>query len=321
MHRDLSPRRSLAGFTLVPAGLSLLTLVLTDLRRELSLPSQVLMFLVMVVTTALVGGLWPAVAAAVSGAVLLDYYFVPPLHTFAVAERGNAFALGVFVLVGAAIGVVVEHASRRTREAARASADAGILYSLADSVLRGDGMHASLLERLRETFGQTSATLLERAPGAAHPAERRRDPACWRVAASAGGKPCTSPAEGDADIPVDDDLTLVLRGRPLRAADQRIAAAFAAQAAVALRQQRLSQVADRVRPLVEADRVRSALLSAVSHELRTPLMSAKVAVDSLRDSEVGWTHAERAELMTTASESLERLDRLVSTLLDVSRRT
>ena len=80
-------------------------------------------------------------------------------------------------------------------------------------------------------------------------------------------------------MPVDDDLSLVLRGHPLAAADRRVVEAFAAQAAVALRQERLAEQAAAAGPLAEADRMRTALLAAVSHDLRTPLASAKAAVD------------------------------------------
>ena len=105
----------------------------------------------------------------------------------------------------------------------------------------------------------------------------------------------------------------------MAAADRRILEAFAAQAAGALRQQRLVAEAERTRPLEEADRMRTALLSAVSHDLRTPLSSAKAAVDSLHGSEIDWSDEDRAELVDTAAQSLDRLDRLVANLLDMSR--
>ena len=65
--------------------------------------------------------------------------------------------------------------------------------------------------------------------------------------------------------------------------------------------------------------MRTALLSAVSHDLRTPLSSAMAAVKSLANPDITWTGDERAELVATASESLERLHRLVANLLDMSR--
>jgi two-component system sensor histidine kinase KdpD len=162
-------------------------------------------------------------------------------------------------------------------------------------------------------------SLLERRPDAPPGPEERHDPDTWRLAAAVGDKPCTTPAQGDVDIPVDEHLTLALRGQPLAAADRRLVEAFAAQAAVALRQERLAEQAAAVKPLAEADRLRTALLSAVSHDLRTPLASAKAAITSLRSHDVVFAVEDRDELLATADESLDRLVRLVENLLDMSR--
>ncbi|MCO5986184.1 DUF4118 domain-containing protein [Actinoallomurus spadix] len=320
----LSPRRRAIGALLAAATLPLLTLLLANLRHQLSLPSDILVFLVAVVTVALVGGVYPALFAAVIGSLLLNYYFTPPLHRFTIAEHENVLALACYVLVGIAVSVVVEIAARRTRDAARSHADAELLSDLAGSVLRGWGgarvdALGLLLERLRVTFALTSVTLLERRPEAPLTPIRQHDPECWRVIAAVGGEPACSPDDGDADVPVEDDLALVLRGRIPSASDRRVLEAFAAQAAVALRQERLAEEAEQARPLAEADRLRTALLTAVGHDLRSPLASAKAAVESLRTDDVTWSDEERTELLATADESLVRLDHLVANLLDMSR--
>ncbi|MBD2900169.1 DUF4118 domain-containing protein [Actinomadura nitritigenes] len=306
---NLPLRRRLAGYALAVLGLPLLTFALTELRGSFSLPSQIMFFLAAVVAVALAGGLWPALLAAVAGSLLLNFYFTPPLHTLTIAQHENLIALAVFLLVAAAVSGVVDTAARRSRDAARFGADAEVLSTLAGNVLRGEHELDVLLGRLRETFGLDSVTLLE----------RTGDPPRWQVAATAGGRPCTAPEEGDTEIPVGDDLALALRGRPLPAGDRRVLEAFAAQAAAALRRRRLEAEAERARPLEAVDRMRTALLSAVSHDLRTPLSSAKAAVESLRNTEIDWTGEERAELADTAGESLDRLDRLVANLLDMSR--
>jgi two-component system, OmpR family, sensor histidine kinase KdpD len=315
----LTIRRRIGGFALAAAGLPLATVLGTSLRGQLSLPSDILTVMVVVIAAAIVGGFLPGVAAAVAGFLLLNYYFTQPYHTFVISHPDDVLALVVFVVVAAAVSAIVSLAARRTREAARAGADAEVLFNLAGGVLRGERALAALLDRLRETFGQESVTLLEHRPGSPLTPARQRDPASWQVVATVGGQPCTSPDEGDTDIPVGEELALVLRGRPLPAADRRILEAFAAQAAAALRQQRLAEEAERTRPLAEADKMRTALLSAVSHDLRTPLASARAAVDSLANPDITWTGDERTELVATAKDSLERLDRLVANLLDMSR--
>ncbi|MBB4962167.1 sensor histidine kinase [Micromonospora polyrhachis] len=315
----LSRRRRLAGFALAAVGMPLLTYGGLLLEDGLSLTSEILVFLAGVVGVALVGGLWPALLAAVVGSLLINYFFTPPTRDFTIAQRENLLALAVFLVVAAAVSAVVDLAARRTREAARASADAQTLATVAGGVLRGARPLTALLERLRETFTLRTVALLERLPDAPPGPDLQRDPNAWRIAASVGPQPCATPAAGDVDVRVDENLSLVLSGRLLDAADRRIVEAFAAQAAVALRQERLSEEAAAVRPLAEADRMRTALLAAVSHDLRTPLASAKAAVTSLRSVEVEFDEADRDELLATAEESLDRLGQLVANLLDMSR--
>jgi two-component system, OmpR family, sensor histidine kinase KdpD len=221
------------------------------------------------------------------------------------------------VLVAVMVSAVVDLAARRTREAARASADAEVLSTLAGHVLRGESALPSLLARLRETFGLDAVTLLERA--GEHGPDDRSEPQAWRIVATAGGPPCTCPGKADTDVIIDEDLVLAACGRLLDASDRRVLEAFAAEAAVALRQERLKQEADQVGPLAETDRMRTALLAAVSHDLRTPLASAMAAVESLRTTDVDWSPQDREELLATADESLVKLDRLVANLLDMSR--
>jgi two-component system sensor histidine kinase KdpD len=315
----LSRRRRLAGFLLALFGLPILTSVLGLLDDELSLTSDILVMLAAVVGVALVGGMLPAVAAAVGSSLLLNYFFTPPVRTWTVAERENVLALGVFVVIAVAVSVVVDTAARRTREAARASADAQTLATVAGSVLRGDRPLPALLERLRETFGLESVTLLRRRTDAPYGPDRDRDPQTWQIAAAVGGQPCATPGEGATEVTVDDDLVLVLKGATLRASDRRVVEAFAAQAALALRQEQLSEEAATARPLAAADKLRTALLAAVSHDLRTPLAAAKAAVESLRSHDVTFSDTDRDELLATAAESHDRLQWLIENLLDMSR--
>ncbi|ACZ83463.1 sensor histidine kinase [Streptosporangium roseum] len=313
----LTRTRRLAGWAVAGAGLPTLTGVLLPFRETLTLPSEILFFLLVVVGVALIGGMWPAVTAAVGGSLLLNYFFTPPVHTLTIYDPENLFALVVFVLVAIMVSGIVDVAARRTREAARASADAEVLSTLAGHVLRGESALPSLLARLRETFALTSVTLLERIDGPVP--DDQSDPEAWRIVATAGATPCTCPGTADADVVIDEQLVLAVRGRLLEASDRRVLEAFAAEAAVALRQERLRREADLAGPLAETDRMRTALLAAVSHDLRTPLASARLAVESLRGTEIEWSAEDREELLATADESLVKLDRLVANLLDMSR--
>ncbi|MEV4702824.1 DUF4118 domain-containing protein [Actinoplanes sp. NPDC049316] len=298
----LSRSRRIAGFLVVLLGLPLLTALLR-LGSGFSLAADILLLLAAVVAVALIGGLWPALLAAVAGSMLLNWFFTPPVGEFTIAQGENLLALVVFVVVAVAVSWVVDTAARKTRQAAQAGAEAQTLATVAGSVLRGERPLTALLERLRETLGLDAVTVLDR--GA--------------VVAEVGHPVCTSPAEADAEVVADENLVVLLKGKPLQASDRRIVEAFAAQATVALRQERLSAEAAAARPLAEADRLRTALLAAVSHDLRTPLASAKAAVAGLRSADVHFDEHDRAELLETADESIDRLIGLVTNLLDMSR--
>jgi len=319
-HGSLTLRRRLQGYGLALLLPPLLTLLLASQRQHLNLVSDVLVSLLVVVVVALVGGFLPAMVAAVGGSLLLNYYFTPPLYTFTISERNNILALGVFIVVAALVSSVVDLAARRTRQASRATAEAEMLATLAGSVLRGETALPALLERVREAFALSSVTLLERTLQSAPGPGTSRGPADeWTVVASAGTDPCERPQDADTQVPAGDTLMLGLRGRSLRAEDQRVVGAFAAQAAVILERHRLTEAAAAALPIAEGDRMRIALLAAVGHDLRSPLASAKAAVTSLRSSDIQWSTQDHAELLLTADESLDRLARLVDNLLDMSR--
>jgi two-component system sensor histidine kinase KdpD len=305
----LGRRRQLQGAVLAAVALPLLTLVLVALDAQLTLPSDILLYLVLVLAVAVVGGIWPALVAALAAGVLLNYYFTPPRHTLNIADSNDALAIVVFLAVAALVAMLVERVARRTREAAHAAAEAATLSTLAGSVLRGEASLPALLERLRETFALSSVGLVERA-------EDSPD-APWEVVAFAGDTAPTVDAE--VHIGLDGRRMLAASGRPPRAEDARVLAAFAAHAGVVRDRELLAEQAAEAEEVAEADRMRTALLAAVSHDLRGPLASAKAAVTSLRSQSVQWTDAERAELLATAEESLDQLASLIENLLDMSR--
>lgn len=248
---------------------------------------------------------------AVTSSMLLNFFFTPPLHTLTIGDTNNALALVVFVLVGMLVSSAVDLAARRTRQAARAAAESRTLANLAGSVLAGSAALAEMLERVRETFGLTTVALIERDSEAV-------DPSRWVVRACAGPEP-TNPGAAESEVSVAPGVFLALHGRLLAAEDQRLLGAFAAQVAVVLDRMRLSEEAAAAAPLAEANKMRTALLAAVGHDLRAPLAAAKAAVSSLRSPDIDLGPDDRAELLSAADVSLDRLASLVENLLDMSR--
>ncbi|XHM93817.1 ATP-binding protein [Peterkaempfera sp. SMS 1(5)a] len=319
--RRHSRRRTIAGFASGLALPWLLTLVLSHLRDGVNLTSVALLFQLAVVAVALLGGVTSALLASLTASLLLNYYFIPPIGKFTIAQPNNVLALAVFACVAIAVASVVDRAARQTTRAARATAEAETLSELAGSVLRGADTVPALLERSRIAFGMQAAALVRRAADGPSdgPGETiARSEAPVLVSPSAP-PPALVPDAPATEVPVGEDAVLVLTGRRLPAADQRVLVAFAAHAAAALDRERLARAAAELEPIKAADRMRTALLAAVSHDLRTPLAAALASVGSLRSPDVAFSAEDEAELLATAEDSLTKLARLVDNLLDMSR--
>ncbi|GAA1407841.1 sensor histidine kinase KdpD [Kitasatospora putterlickiae] len=330
--RRHSRRRTVAGFL---AGLVApwpLTALLSQFHGTVNLTTDALIFQLGVVAVALFGGATSALVASLVASVLLNYFFIPPVHDFTIGETNNIIALVVFAAVALTVSTVVDHATRLTARAARATAEAETLSTLAGSVLRGADALPALLEKSRTAFGMRTVALLDRTggevlasraspDGAARDSGSGNDDGSGDGFGSGDGDGGSEPGQADAttEVPVGPDAVLVLTGRRLPAADQRVLTAFAAHVAAALERDRLAVAAAEVEPIKAADRMRTALLAAVSHDLRTPLAAALASVGSLRSPDVEFSPEDRAELLATADESLVRLTRLVDNLLDMSR--
>ena len=295
-------RRRLAGLVLAAVLLPLITAVLAALRPHLNLADDLLFYLVAVVTITVVGGFWPAVLAAVTASLLLNWYFTEPLHTFTIQQPRELLALLLFVTVAVAVSSVVHLAARRAVQAARAREEAASLLELAQTVLGGADSPTAVLDHLTGTHGG-QAELQERSGGR------------WvRTASSnvAGSLPAAN------RIDIRDDLTLLITGQR-DSATAALLAGYAAQAAAALDRERLRTQAAQAEALAEGNRMRTALLAAVSHDLRTPLASIKASVSSLRQTDVQWSPADEADLLATIEQNADRLDALIGNLLDMSR--
>jgi two-component system sensor histidine kinase KdpD len=109
------------------------------------------------------------------------------------------------------------------------------------------------------------------------------------------------------------------RTEALGPADRQLVETFVAQTALALERAALATEAERSRVTVETERMRSTLLSTVSHDLRTPLASITGAAGAMLDPGTGIDEATRRELLTTIRDESDRLGRLVSDLLDLTR--
>ncbi|WP_370453369.1 sensor histidine kinase [Geodermatophilus marinus] len=301
----LTPRRRWLGLALAVVGVPAVTAACLAAGPAVSLSIVLLAFLLLVLAVALVGGLWPALVAAVLGGLAANWFFTEPTGRLTVSRVDDVVALIGGVIVAVAVATVVDRSARRATAAARSRAETAMLASLARSVLAGDRALPSLLEQIREAFGLGSVTMVERTDGG-------------ETEVGSCGRPPADDAEIET-VAITDTLALRLAGRTLPASDRRVLVAFAEQAAVALQRHRLAAQAAEADRLAAANRMRTALLAAVSHDLRTPLAGIKAASSALRSHDLDLTEADRAELVATVDESADRLTALVDNLLDMSR--
>ena len=295
----LTLRRRMAGFLLALVAGPLLTWLLVALRSPESITGDVLSYQLLVVVVALVGGLWPALFAAVLSGITLDFLFIAPLYTVTITDPLHVVALLLYTTIAALVSFVVDRAARTARTAQRAAAESELIQTVAGSVLRGDSAVEALVEHAREAFALRGVRLVEDG----------------EVVAASGD----AEARVTSRLPVGERGELLLAGPDLPASEQRLLAVITAQLAAALEHQHLAETASEIAPIAASDRVRGALLSALSHDLRRPLAAATTAVGGLRAAGAALSAEDRRALLETAEESLGALTALVTDLLDVSR--
>jgi len=252
----------------------------------------------------------------------------------AVGSAEHWVALIVYVIVMLVVARVVVHLQRAQAVADEHDEDTLHLYELSD-VLIGHKPLTELLQvvvdTIRATFGPRFVALLLPDEGVLAVVASAGDPTDDELAdlAPPPGRPQRL---ATAEAPTAGGVlrvALTVAGRPvglLALSDltvdphrRYLLNTYANQAAMAIERSQLREQAMRSELLEEVDRWRGALMGAVSHDLRTPLSTVKTAVSALRRPENGLTPADREELLALIENQSDRLDRLVTNLLDMTR--
>jgi two-component system sensor histidine kinase KdpD len=342
--RSVRGSRTGLGYGIAVAGTLLATVGLLLVRGQVSTTNVVLVYLIVVVTAAAVGGRGPGVVAAVLGFLAFDLLFIPPYYHLVAHDKQNYLSLGVYLLIALVVSALVAAREQRRIQAERREQEAQTLYELSSSLVTQGGlgqMLASVARTVRALFDLAGCAIVLRA-----------EDGSARIAAADGDVPeGLRRAAGGADVLVDppaeelapagplvpgQSMTLPLGG-PSRAVgalvvvaggpgaatfgetEQRLLATFANQAALAVHKAEQDEQNARTRALEATDRLRTALLNSVSHDLRTPLASVMASVASLLDPEVRWPEDQRHEFLCTIDREAGRLNHLVANLLDMSR--
>ncbi|MEQ4519689.1 DUF4118 domain-containing protein [Pseudarthrobacter sp. B907] len=321
--RDLGRVRMTVGFVLAVALPAVLQLLLLFLNPGRNVATVMLVQLSGSIAVALVGGLWPAILAALWSSLLVNYFSTPPVGNLTISDPQNLLALLVFVGVSAAVAVVVDVSARRSKEAARARAEAATLSDLARSAAGSDDMLRALLEQALGVFQVRGAAVFSLDDSQDDSGPAGADDRRWRLTGTAGDVTKADADHGGVNgeniEEIDASTRLVLFGRILPASDRRLLGAFGVHLAAQLERQQLVASRRQMLRLAESNTIRTSLLRAVSHDLRTPLAGIKLAVGGLRHDGARYTPDEQKELLATIEECSDRLDALVGNLLDMSR--
>ena len=345
--RTIDRRRTARDLVLIVAAITLVT-VIAALAQAAGLHDASPVYLLAVVAVAVVAGTWPAVATAFAGFLTYDLLFVEPRYTLTVDDPQEWLNLLLLLLVGIVVGRLAgrerdraETATEREREATamfRTSFELANASSTVEALPVIAGVLATAV-RGRVWLDVAERTLADSGVGsrpvtAVHAVLSRRpgdQPAVWtrvRTPATAAADPTEAAAHGavhrvaiSAGERVLGAMWVERRrvdGTPTPG-ETRLLAAAADQVGRGLERDRLATDAAAAEVARRSDILKSALLDSVSHDLRTPLAAIRAAAGTLMDPAVERSSSERRVIAAGIDAEAERLNRLVTNLLDMSR--
>jgi len=289
-------------------------------------------------------GFHASVATAVLSVLAFDFFFVPPYYTFSVVDLRHIVTFGVMLLVAVVIAGLTQRVRDQAEVAKRSERRTAVLYAMNRDLSQAQSQKdaiATAARHIEEVFDARVAVFakqhaedvapLHASEGFEPPAAKETGIVRW-VASNrqgAGLGTTTLPAAEGLYLPLarssgerDAAVLAVFPRDPARFGDpeqRRLAGALATQLATTLERVELTEESQRARVEVEAEQLRSTLLSSVSHDLRTPLAVMKGTASALVDDGDLLPVSTRRELAVTLLEETERLERQVRNLLDMTR--
>jgi len=281
---------------------TLATLAIYPLKLVALTASLSVVYLPAVLVIAAYWGLTLGLLTSLASAAAFNFFHLPPVGKFTIADSRNWVALVAFVLVAVVVSTMAELARGRAVEAERRRREADLTATLARELLAGERTQDALratARRLAEALGLPSASL-----ELGEVADNERHLAL--LLTGAGREPIATLL-----IPRDIPAETMERIR------SQVAPALGALVAVALHRDAVQAEAVETAALRRSDELKTALLRAVSHDLRTPLTSIVTAGHALGSSSL--TGEERAQMSEAVVEEGERLSALIDKLFDLSR--
>ena len=311
------------------------------LSRFLDVRNIALVFLMAVLSSAVSGGMWPALFASVASAMAFNFFFLEPVHSLTIHDPEIVVAL--FVFLGVAV-VASNLAGRVQRQAVAARVRARMTegqYQFSKKLAGAGTLEDVLWASVYQIASMLTVRVVVLMPEdgrlavrAAYPPDDTLAEAdiaaahwAWEHDLSAGRGADTLPGAKRLYLPLRTGRTRIgvigldsdRQGPILTPEQQRLLDALADQAALAIERIQLVADVDNARLAAEADKLRSALLTSLSHDLRTPLASILGSAGTLRDYGATLPEADRTELLSNVIDEAERLNRFIANLLDMTR--
>ncbi len=290
-----------AGVVLLP----LFTWILTAARSSLSLSTDILVYLVIVLGLATLGGVVVGIVAGLAAFTLENFYFTAPLHSFAISRPDDVVSLVAFLVFAVAASISVSRFARRSSEAERARAEAQILASAVATTGTSHLDLMPLLDSLRQVLDASSVAIVTDRDGE------------WRGDVVSGA-PLTDIAAA-SQFPIEDHYALAIEGVDLDGEDRQLVSSFAVRVGYGLRVVRSVREASQLRDLADAEVTRSGLMRAVSTELSGSLDSIQFKVTSLLDGDTTAPARVQRERLLAVDAEVHRLTRVVNNLVDLGR--
>jgi two-component system sensor histidine kinase KdpD len=303
-------------------------------RSHMSVATAALVLVVPVVVGVVIGGFSAGVVSVLAGFLVYDFAFVPPYQTLGVGNTQDWVALAVYAVVMLLVARVVTGLVAARAVAVERTEEAGRLFALSELLVKEgtvDDLLRTIVLAVATSFDVPGVTLLvlndERLEVAAAAGQSLSPDELRRLDPRSGVPVSLGTARTSTDAIQTVALTasgrpvgiLAIRGMPAREADRALLRTFANHAALALERAQLRDQAMRSELLEEVDRLRHALLGAVSHDLRTPLATMKVASSTLLSPPNPLSETDTHELHGLIDLETDRLTRLVTSLLDMTR--
>ena len=281
-------------------------------------------YLVAVLAMATFRGLLEAMAASITALLCFNFFFLPPVLTFTVADPQNWVAFFAFLATSIIASQVSARAKERTREAWQRQQDMERLYSLSRSILltsAEESVARQIARQIAQIFDFSAAALFDRATGAIYSNGPEDMPGIDERLREAALKGTLFREESTATV-----VTAIrLGGEPIGALALRgqlpsdtVLQALANLAAIALEKSRAQEAAYRAEAARQSQELKSTLMDAMAHEFKTPLTSMKASTSALLSGAVSEPQGRR-ELVTVVDEEIDHLNRLVTESIQVAR--